>query len=1046
MDSKYEAFISYRHKALDIAAARALHRQIETYHIPAYIRRQSGRRKMGKVFRDQDELPLMANLGEGIRAALLASAWLIVVCSPDLPLSKWCMAEIDYFIELGRRDRILTVLIAGEPEESFPPQLRFIETDGEITEVEPLAADIRAWTPGASLRKLRREKLRVLAPMLDVGYDDLRRRQRERSLRGAAWICGAAAAVSLLAGAYVVRQNALLTERNAVIQTQRDTALASESRMLAQNSLTATAEGNIAAAVKLALLALPSDLAAQERPLLPEAENALRSALLYNDYAGYRPVAAFPAGYTAISVGCVVAAPDGRTFAVLADKAVRVYDAETLRLIYEKNGRTSIIDVYAKHPELLGPRNVQFARYNRAGDQLFLASGLPNIIDPHTGRVLREGLLTTPAELEDFGFRRYVLRLEVTGDRRMYDADTGELLFEFRAANTTGKDLVSPDNAYHLMSIHEGVWLRSLPDGEILWTLPGEECIAVQDFTFFSPDARFLLLTDTKTVYTDLPDGTRQDDTTWRMRLMNTASGAVLLTCEIPTSAVAVHVLPNLDIASESEHAALLFAPDSGLLLLPNSEAGYLDAYALPSAEKKYTVAIGGFTSFSPDGRYILSGPLIYDARTGGQLANLSVPDRATTDMRMLGEDTVVTTVRAANGNTACRLWNRSETPFATVIDGDPISPPYPDDSHRLVVSRLDETSQEIALLVTDMRTGDPLFELEKPPDKMAAAPQFLRFFSDNTKIFAFCALIVEGWQVKNALVWDAETGAILRRYRDAFNKDISVISPDGARAGGSYGVGSSALGGAAVWDMRTLDPILEFENQSRSGLHIFDKNITRMLFSHDNIIDVFDMTSGKLLFSLDGYPSGIRTDIYNGFTSDMAPDGDFLAVAHEKTGLIEIFDATGGERLRAMDVAGLKSNTFQLSHNGAKLLFATDQGDVRLYDTASGAEIFSVYDPADTSPRWFSPDDRYIYSINSIRDAATGVKLLTVPDAGLRIRSVWLSPDDAHFIYEYRVDAQTTLTKVNRLPSLEEALATAPQYARDYEFTPEDRLRFALD
>ena len=105
---KYEAFISYRHKELDIAAAKAIHRQIETYRIPAYIKKRSGKAKIGKIFRDQDELPLMADLGEGIRAALEQSEWLIVICTPELPESKWCMAEIDYFISLGRRNRILT--------------------------------------------------------------------------------------------------------------------------------------------------------------------------------------------------------------------------------------------------------------------------------------------------------------------------------------------------------------------------------------------------------------------------------------------------------------------------------------------------------------------------------------------------------------------------------------------------------------------------------------------------------------------------------------------------------------------------------------------------------------------------------------------------------------------------------------------------------------------------------------------------------------------------------------------------------------------------
>ena len=50
--TKYCAFISYRHQSPDQEIAKALHTAIETYGIPASIRKKNGIRKMGKVFRD----------------------------------------------------------------------------------------------------------------------------------------------------------------------------------------------------------------------------------------------------------------------------------------------------------------------------------------------------------------------------------------------------------------------------------------------------------------------------------------------------------------------------------------------------------------------------------------------------------------------------------------------------------------------------------------------------------------------------------------------------------------------------------------------------------------------------------------------------------------------------------------------------------------------------------------------------------------------------------------------------------------------------------
>ena len=83
--------------------------------IPKEVRR-GGRKKLGLVFRDQDELPIANNLTENIRIALDHSEFLIVVCTPDTPHSEWVNREIAYFLEHHSRDNVLAVLAAGEPD------------------------------------------------------------------------------------------------------------------------------------------------------------------------------------------------------------------------------------------------------------------------------------------------------------------------------------------------------------------------------------------------------------------------------------------------------------------------------------------------------------------------------------------------------------------------------------------------------------------------------------------------------------------------------------------------------------------------------------------------------------------------------------------------------------------------------------------------------------------------------------------------------------------------------------------------------------------
>jgi len=107
-----------------------------------------------------------------------------VLCSKTTAQSKWCMQEITYFKELngGRTDNIITVLTEGDPSEVFPTELctetrTIANADGttraETIDVEPLAANVSAATEGASLRKLKREFLRVAAPLFGCGFDAL---------------------------------------------------------------------------------------------------------------------------------------------------------------------------------------------------------------------------------------------------------------------------------------------------------------------------------------------------------------------------------------------------------------------------------------------------------------------------------------------------------------------------------------------------------------------------------------------------------------------------------------------------------------------------------------------------------------------------------------------------------------------------------------------------------------------------------------------------------------------------------------------------------
>jgi len=219
MDEKnyvYDAFISYRHAPLDIYVAERLHKMLERFRLPMMADRSAiEKKKIDRVFRDRDELPVSDDLSESISEALINSRYLIVICSPRTPESSWVEKEIIEFEKMHGRDKILAVLIEGEPQESFPYALCH-EKDpltGEYIEVEPLAADIRAASKRQSIKILKKELLRLVAPIFSCKYDDLKQRHKEYKLKRTALIASLICLFLLVIGTYSTIQSVRISNQ-----------------------------------------------------------------------------------------------------------------------------------------------------------------------------------------------------------------------------------------------------------------------------------------------------------------------------------------------------------------------------------------------------------------------------------------------------------------------------------------------------------------------------------------------------------------------------------------------------------------------------------------------------------------------------------------------------------------------------------------------------------------------------------------------------------------------------------------------------------------
>ena len=351
---KYDAFISYRHTELDKFVAEKIHKYLEEFKLPKSVQKEnkSGKTRIQRVFRDKEELTITNNLEDPIIQALRNSEYLIVICSPRLKESIWCRKEIEKFIEFHGRNKILTVLIEGEPDESFPEELRYEEVvtgNGiERREVEPLAADIRANNRNQMCKLIKSELLRIVAPMFGLEYDDLRQRHRERRIRRImtgsiviAVICLIIAVAGVSTALVIKAQSEQIKEQSMEIQKHNEKLLYNQSVALAEKSLEKIERDDRYEAVSLAVQSL-TEYNGIELPYTPQGKYALiRSLRLYDSDSTMKAIKQFETEKTI--EGAEVNSSGDKLLAQDAFGRIYVWDIKTSALLFRTGDNNQIV-------------------------------------------------------------------------------------------------------------------------------------------------------------------------------------------------------------------------------------------------------------------------------------------------------------------------------------------------------------------------------------------------------------------------------------------------------------------------------------------------------------------------------------------------------------------------------------------------------------------------------------------------------------------------------------------------------------------------------
>ncbi len=171
------AFISYSHR--DMAVAKWLQKSLEAFKLPTEIHNdiEAKSRYLRPIFRDQSDLNT-GILGDELRKNLEESKFLILICSKNSAQSSWVSDEAKAFVEMGRLDKIIPVIIPDDstPERDlFPTFLReyFLQNpDKELL--------------GVNIGEVGKDKalMRVVSKMLNVSFDSLwKRHLRQKQIR-----------------------------------------------------------------------------------------------------------------------------------------------------------------------------------------------------------------------------------------------------------------------------------------------------------------------------------------------------------------------------------------------------------------------------------------------------------------------------------------------------------------------------------------------------------------------------------------------------------------------------------------------------------------------------------------------------------------------------------------------------------------------------------------------------------------------------------------------------------------------------------------------
>jgi WD40 repeat protein len=940
---------------------------MEGYRVPRrLVREQQLPRRVGKVFRDEEELAASSDLSAGIRKALDDSDYLIIVCSPRTPSSEWVNAEVEYFKKLGRADHILALLIEGEPAKAFPGSLGAIRPSALTLDrspgasadaLEPLAADVRPSTSERARHQRRVATLRLVAAVVGCRFDDLRQREQERRSRVLVYILGA-----------LVLLTSVITGLGFVAEANRERAVAERDRALRNQSLfvaglarNETSRGDTTAGMLLALEALPRNFARPDRPLVPEAiETLYQTILARRELAVFRPqgelasVAIGRDGQRVLTVSSkggaqLWDAANGAEIAVLAPDGIHAKRAEfnpdgSRILTTDDTGPARLWDARTGAAlSLIGEGDAPVSRADFSPDGtriLIVSKNGAQLWDSQSVKLLA-GLEHTFATAQSFsadGSRILSFGL-MNGDVRLWSAKSGQQLSQFTdvpdiffpALSADGTRVLSwsmsgtarlwdADSARQLWLLREPdslLWAELSSNGSRVVTFVGDGTVRLWDASIGRELASLgsdLGISDLGVTGPNIgqargvfsPDQTRL---VVEGHLFDAATGQKLS-----------------DLRGDAE---FVFSPNNQRLVTYGGRATLWDAasgrqvavlpHEAPAGDAHVVFGPGGSAkdvAFSPDGSRILTASedgtaRMWNSVDGAELAIFRGHEGPVTHAVFSADSQRVLTT--SQDGTA-RLWDAGEGPEVTSVRGQPgpvRNAVFSADGSRVLIASGDRTIRP--WIIADGRqiaaVGDEQSEINQVAFDISGRRMALAL-TDNT-----------------VRVLDAVTGtelSVLRGHEKPVQR--AVFSRDGERLltlGADYRI--------VVWDVST--------------------GVAQVVLQHEG-----GLSSAEI--------SGDGTRVLTTAQGSTGRQGDYRRMAY-------LWETRSGKKLATFGEAGSAISIATFSPDGSRVLTGGENGIARLWAAADGRELVVLPQQEDfVSEAAFTADGRRLLTVAYDRGA----------------------------------------------------------------------------